>query len=80
MVEAVHTLRTHALLYHVAVPTLPDSSGPIVNRIEPTWVLTLEEQFVSDILHTILCEGWHQDRSAQETSLQTVVMLCKILT
>ena len=44
VVKAVHALWSHSMLYHIAVPALPYSSGTIVDRIEPTWVLSLEGQ------------------------------------
>ena len=78
MVEAVHAAWTHSLILHVAVPTLPDGSGTIVNRIQPTGVLTLEEQFVGDITHTVLGERLHQYAGPQESGLQAVAVLAEI--
>ena len=79
MVERVHALRTHAFLYHVTVPTFPNRSGTIVDGVEPAWVLTLEKQFVGDVNHAVVCEGWHQDARAEKTGLQTVTMFGKVL-
>ena len=79
VVEAVHPLRSHALVGHVTVPALPDGGGAVVDGVEPTRVLPLEEQFIGDVGHAVLRQRRHQDRGAQESRLQAVAMLCEVL-
>ena len=42
VVEAVHALRAHAFVEHIAVPSFPYGGGTIVDRVEPTWIIALE--------------------------------------
>ena len=80
MVETVHATRTHTLVEHVAVPTLPNGGRPIIDGVEPARVLALEKQLIGNIDHTVLGEGRHQDGGAQEAGLQAVAVVGKVLT
>ena len=79
MIETVHPLRAHTVLESITVPTLPDCGGAVVHGIEPARIAALEEKIVGDIHHPVLCEGLHQDRSAQETGLQALPVILEIL-
>ena len=79
MVEAVHAARTHAFVHGIRVPTLPDGGCAVIDGVEPRWVLVLEEEFVGDVLHTVLGEGLHEDGCAEETCLQTVIVFLEVL-
>ena len=70
MIEAVHAARSHSFVYHIAVPPFPDGGGSIVHRVQPAWVLTLEEEFIGNVFHAILREGGHENGCAQESGLQ----------
>ena len=78
MIEAVHAARSHSFVYHITVPPFPDGGGSVVHRIQPTWVLTLEEEFIGNVFHAILREGGHEDRCAQKSGLQAKIVLCKV--
>ena len=80
MVETIHALWSHTFIYHIAVPAFPNCSCAIIHRIEPTWILALEEQFICNILHTILCKSAHQNGSTQESRLKAIIMVNKVLT
>ena len=79
VVEAVHALRTHALVYHITVPTLPNGGSTVVYRVQPTGILALEKQFVGYAGHAVIGQGGHQDGGAEETGLQAVAVLFEIL-
>jgi hypothetical protein len=38
----------------------------------------LEEEFIGNVFHAILREGGHEDGCAQESGLQTKVVLCEV--
>ena len=80
MIEAVHTLRTHSGLDHIAVPTLPDGSRSVVDGIQPARILSLEKKFVSDVCHAVFCKGRHQDGCAEEAGLEASTVLLEVVT
>jgi len=43
VIKAVHALRSHAFIKHIAIPTLPNRCRPIIYRIQPTRILALEK-------------------------------------
>ena len=43
VIEAVHAVGSHSVLFRIAVPTFPDGGGAIIHGVEPTGVLALEE-------------------------------------
>ena len=78
MVETVHTVWSHAILFHIAVPTLPDGGCTIVDGVKPTGILTLEEQCICYVGHAVIGERGHKNGCAEETRLQAVVMLLEV--
>ena len=79
MVETVHAARPHALVLHIAVPSLPDGGGSVVDTVEPAGVLALVQESVGNVAHAVLGEGGHEDGGAQEARLQAVAMLLEVL-
>ena len=79
MVEAVHSAGTHSVFDHVAVPSLPDGGGSVVDRIKPAGVLPLVEKLIRYVRHSVFGEDVHQDGGSQESSLEAVVMRGEIL-
>ena len=79
VVETVHALGSHSGFEGVAVPTLPDRGGAVVDGIDPAGVLALEEEFVSDIRHSVVRQGTHKDGSSEESGLEAVAMLGEIV-
>ena len=79
VIETVHALRPHALVFHVTVPAFPNGRGAIVNRIETAGILALEKKFIGYVAHAVLGKDRHEDRGSQEARLQAVAMFGEVV-
>ena len=69
VVKRVHADITEAVLFGVAVPTLPHRGRAIFDRVEPRWVILLKKKTVGEVGPTKA----GQDRAEEGSSQKPVV-------
>ena len=82
MVEGIHVpfVLVEAVSEGVAVPALPYRCRPLVDAVEPRRVLTLQEQAVGQVVHSIERQRLHQNACADKPGGQSVAVLLDVLT
>ena len=73
VIKRVHADITKAVLFGVAVPTLPHGGRAVFHGVEPRRIVLLEKKTVGEIGPTKACKDGAEQRSTQKTGGEVIV-------
>ena len=73
MVEGVHTDIAEAVLFSIAVPTLPHRSRAVFHSVEPRGIIFLKKKTVGEIGPAKACQDGAEEGSSQKARGEVIV-------